>query len=115
MWPHAAKIWILAVVLLPILLGGVVCVESAVKRHQLEKTAPENWRRVRAGMRSDEVRALLGAPDSSSIFVTSGGTLTSISISEEWRFVFGGPVTRSGEGRFVVTFVTGRVDRVRVR
>ncbi len=111
MWRKSSSICIVIVFVL--VIGAYVA--SVVERAQLEKRAPEGWRRIRAGMNAQEVEALFGAADSVSFFLPTAGVPTVPSPSEQWYYSFGDAETRSGEGRFVVSFTTGRVDRLRVR
>ena len=91
-----------------------VFIASLVERSRLEKAAPAGWRQLRAGMSAQQVEALLGAPDSVSFFLPAA-LPTVPPASEEWYYSFRDTETHPQQERFVVSFVTGRVDRFRVK
>jgi len=66
-------------------------------------------------MSTQQVETLLGMPDSVSFFLPATGVPLAPPATEEWYYSFGDIKAHRDDGHFVVYFVTGRVDKFRLK
>jgi len=86
-----------------------------VDRFWALKRAPQGWRQIQPGMKTDEVVALLGYAPSRSRATFGPNALGQFRTNESWNYAFGQTGQAVYSGRYVVTFTNGTVDRVEIR
>ena len=126
MWWGNKQIRLVILALVALMIGPTVWVmfENAKEnreRSALEGKAPAGWLQARAGMTRQEVISLLGEPPVvHSFFATSPPAASAAAAMppfprERWHYAFGETGPRLYQGRYLIDFTNGTVERTSIK